>query len=117
MTEQTPETAPPAPFTVGGLNIAHDGPGPAKNLDEQGSAGSTAGPEVTSSGGIRLPALGADEGAAEPPPASALKAEHVDFAVAQGVPQDEAEAMTKAELVEQEQAVVAATEDAQPPSS
>lgn len=37
----------------------------------------------------------------EPPPVSAVKAEWVDHAVAQGVDPAEAEAMKKAELVEQ----------------
>ena len=36
----------------------------------------------------------------EPPPKSALKADWVDHAEAQGVPREEAESMTKAELVE-----------------
>lgn len=39
-------------------------------------------------------------GLAEPPPASARKADWVDHAVATGVPPEQAEAMTKAELVE-----------------
>jgi hypothetical protein len=43
----------------------------------------------------------AEESAPEPPPVSAPKAEHVDHAVeALGVPRDEAESMTKPDLVE-----------------
>ena len=36
-----------------------------------------------------------------PPAESALKGEWVDYAVSRGVPRDEAEAMTKAQLIEQ----------------
>lgn len=100
MSEQTPESAPPAPFTVGGLNLAaEDAPA-----------------EVSSSGGISLPSLGAQ--VADPPPASALKEEHVDFVAANtDLSAEEAAGLTKAELIDTEQQVVeAATQDAQPPS-
>lgn len=60
-------------------------------------------PKITVAGGPSS-ALGQDaepEPLPPPPPASALKAEHVEYAAeALGIPAEEAESMTKPELVD-----------------
>lgn len=121
MTEQqTPENAPAAPFTVGGQNLAFEAAGYRQPEDSEAARNVVfdSRAEVPPAPGIEQQSAPASGGETEqPPPQSAVKAEHVDYVAEHSdIPRDEAEGMTKDELVAEEKEIAAA-QDNPPPGS
>ncbi|HWU21548.1 MAG TPA: hypothetical protein VN088_08485 [Nocardioides sp.] len=79
------------------ITTVEDGPGTVNERLSTGGPGPEGQPDTVTEGLSGAPAP------LDPPAASANKSEWVDYAVSQGSSRDEAEAMTKAELVEQYQ--------------
>jgi hypothetical protein len=96
-------TAPDSIFINGALAFAPGDPVPAGHAEALGLTGANPPEGPISATADETGITGLVEAAATdgPPPLSATKAAWVDYAVAQGLDRDGAEASTKAELVEQ----------------